>query len=1180
LIDSPTAAPRDVVTDRYGVAPGPVFLTGIQALVRLPLEQMRHDAANGLNTRGFVTGYPGSPLGGYDVALGRAHALLAKHGITHVPGQNEELAATALMGTQMLDAYPHPGVDGVAGYWYGKGPGVDRAGDAFKHGNFAGTSTHGSVVILSGEDHEAKSSTVPYQQEFAFEHFGIPILYPASVSEFLTFGLHAAALSRFSGCWVALKLVAPLCDGGEGVDPAAAEPTIVIPPAVLIDGIPFRKKTDFSFFPVRTVETERRLYMERHVAVAAYARANTLDRLALSSGHDGIGIIAAGKSYTDMRQALIELGFDESSLSAAGVRIAKIGVLAPLDGDFVRTFARGLRQIIVVEEKRDFLERQIGRAVCQIGSIEINGKFDQQGRPLFPIAGGMDVDIVAEGLARLLRPWIGIPPKGEARLAIVAMARQLAVPALPRRTPNYCSGCPHNVSTKLAPGQTAWGAPGCHVFAALIEQPERHIEALTQLGGEGIPWIGLSPYIGKKHMVQNVGDGSLFHSSYQNIRFAVAAGVNITFRILFNGVVANTGGQAPVGNATIPNLLAKLALDGVERIVLIAREPAAYRRIQLPRIASVRSASELQSSMAELAATAGVTVLLYDGECANERRRRQKRGNAPRPMSFTVVNEDVCENCGDCGAKSNCMSLQKVDTEFGQKTQIQQSSCNQDQSCLDGECPSFVTVKVRAGTGVRKPPVPIFTGSPPEPSRPALAGPFHIYIPGVGGSGVITTNAILAQAATLDGNEVKSYDQTGAAQKWGPVLSNLIVAPPGQALHSNKVGIAGADLYLALDAMAGADAQNLLYCDRERTTAVINSDVLPSGEMIRDISIKPRADELTQAILARTRAEGCIVLPAGSIAERLFADTMMSNLVAVGAAYQSGSLPISAANIERAIELNGTQVQANIMAFRAGRVSQYSPADLAKRMMSPYGTLADHLRTVVQRPRSTHLTASLLAGLPELDDVTRRLLEVRALDLVAYQNVRYARRFVATVAAFANMEREALADGNARLTGLVIRHLYQLMAYKDEYESARLLTDPVFAERVRSSFPGYEKMSFNLQPPFMRAMGLRKKFAVSSAFSMPLRFLARLKFIRGSFADPFGYAKPRKAERQAIEWYVGLIEVASRYLRPEHTALLGELLSVPESVRGYEQIKLARLAAAKQRAAVLVQRLESPPASV
>lgn len=1157
-------AMRPVLADRYAESDGTIYMTGLQTLVRLPLEQMRADAAAGLRTKGFITGYPGSPLGSYDIALAQAKPMLADLGITHLPGQNEELAATALTGTQMLDNYPHPDVDGVVGYWYGKGPGLDRAGDALKHGNFAGTSKHGAVVVLSGEDHEAKSSTVPYQQEFAFEHHGIPVLYPATVSEFMTFGLHAAALSRYSGCWTAMKLVGPLCDGGESVDLAAARPNIILP-ELEIDGAPFRKSTDFGFFPVLTVAHERRLYEERHLAVAAYGRANGLDRVILSGEGDRIGIVTAGKSYADTREALRDLGFDEATLRRNGVRIAKIGMLAPADSVFLRDFARGLEWIIVIEEKRDFLERQVGRAVCELGPIQVVGKYDSNGKPLFPIAGGMDSDLVAEKLAQQLEPLIGLPERGRERLRTLASARATKAVSLPRRTPNYCSGCPHNVSTKLAPGQSAWGAPGCHVFASLMEQPERKIEALTQLGGEGLPWIGLSRYTSKEHIVQNVGDGALFHSSFQNIRFAVSSGVNITYRILYNGVVANTGGQERVGDAEVPLLLSKLVLEGVKKIILIASDPQAYRSERLPDKVEVRDSSRVQSSMAELAEIEGVTVLIYDGECANERRRRQKRGKLPPPDIFTVVNEDACENCGDCGAKANCMSLQKVETELGAKTQIHQSSCNQDRACLDGDCPSFVTVKVEPGTKIAKPKMPDFADDMPEPAAmPSLDTSYHIYVPGVGGTGVITTNAILAQAATLDGNAVKSFDQTGAAQKWGAVLSSLILAKHADSLITNKVGVAEADLYLALDAMAGADRTNLMCCDSDRTAAIISSDVLPSGEMIRNVHMAFDRNAYIHEIATHTSSHH--VLAARTIAERLFGSYMMTNMVAVGAAYQAGLLPISAASIEQAITMNGTQARANIMAFRAGRISQIDPDRLSAMIEQPYGTLADHLSGVMARPGADAKADRLLAGLPPVDDATRTMIARRAVDLDQYQNAGLARRYVDVVGRFAAQGR------SPDLVPTVARNLYKLMAYKDEYETARLLSDPIFAERVREQFPGFRAMMINLQPPLMRHFGLNKKIALGPWFMPLLRTLAKFKFVRGSLFDPFGHNPARKAERDAIGWYIDLVDHVRENARAGTQADDAELLALPESIRGYEDIKLRSLDAARKRASAILQR--------
>jgi indolepyruvate ferredoxin oxidoreductase len=651
--------------DRYLVEAGTVYLSGLQALVRLPIDQSRRDRRAGLRIGTFISGYPGSPLGGYDLALRQARALCERHDILHVPGANEELAATAISGTQMLDHYPHSRVDGVVALWYGKGPGVDRSGDALKHGNFAGTSRHGAVVVLSGDDHEAKSSTMPYQDDYAFVSHGMPILYPAATAEFLTLGLHAIAMSRLSGCWVAMKLVGQLADGGATVNVAPDRPAIVVP-EVTIGGRPFQKTTDFTFFPGTNIETERRLYYERHQAVLAYARANRLDRVLARGDRDRLGIITAGKSAADARQALRDMGLDDQALARGGIRLLSVGLIYPLDGELIRDFARDLEEIVVIEEKRGFLESQVKEALAGVGRpCRIVGKLDERGAPLFPIQGGMDSDLVAERLGPRLLPLLGEHPGIRRRLAQIAAVRARPVEVLPGRTPNYCSGCPHNISTRLLEGQVAWGSPGCHSFASIIEQPERHIASMTQLGGEGLPWIGLSPFTDRRHMVQNVGDGSLFHSSYLNIRFCVAAGVNITFKILYNGAVANTGAQDMVGGKPIPELTRLLETEGVRRIAVLTKNPGAYRGAGLAASAGVHRVEDLDRLQRELADTPGVTVLIYDGACANERRRRQKRGTVPVPNRFVVINEEVCEGCGHCGALTNCMSLIWVESVVG-----------------------------------------------------------------------------------------------------------------------------------------------------------------------------------------------------------------------------------------------------------------------------------------------------------------------------------------------------------------------------------------------------------------------------------------------------------------------------------------------------------------------------------
>src|SRR5215471_16500289 len=937
--------------DRYLLKEGRVFLSGIQAMVRLPIDQARRDRRAGLRTGSFVSGYPGSPLGGYDLTLHGSRALVEQFDIVHQPGQNEELAATAVTGTQMLDIYPSSRHDGVVGIWYGKGPGMDRSGDAIRHGNAMGTSRHGAVVMLSGEDHEAKSSTLPIQQEWAFVHAGIPVLHPASVREFLELGMHAIAMSRYSGCWVGMKLVGQLCDGGQTFTVDPEEPRIVLP-ELEIGGRPFAKSQYLRFFPVETCENERVVFEERHAAVLAYARANGLDRVPVATPRDRLGILTAGKSWADTRQALHDLGLDDRALEAAGVRLIKVGMLYPADEAFLREAASGLDELIVVEEKRGFLEERVRAALAGVAAApRVVGKLDERGERLFPLHGGMDADLVAERLGPRLRERVAEPALLDHRLRQLRAVRERAYPVLAKRTPNYCSGCPHNLSTRLLPGQEAWGAPGCHVFASIIEQPERHIEAITQLGGEGLPWIGLAPFTDRPHIFQNQGDGGLWHSGYQNIRFAVAAGVTMTYKILYNGTVANTGAQDPVGARDVPTLATMLALEGVRKIAIVASDPRAYRRAALPRIARVHGADAYDEVVRDLERTPGVTVFLYDGECANERRRKQKRGLRPRATRYVLINEDVCENCGHCGALTNCMSLQKVDTEMGPKTQVHQSSCNQDHACLGGDCPSFVTVDVRPGTGHRRTSPPeLGADAVPEPRLPRLDRPYHVYIPGVGGTGVLTVNAILGWAALLDGKEVMSYDQTGAAQKWGAVLSSIVISEAGRPAPANRVGLGGADLYLAFDLMAGADRSNLERCDPERTAAVMNTTLLPSGELIRDVRKEAPVEPMVRAIRELTDPARCVEVEGRQLAEALFGDYMAANIFTLGAAHQAGLLPISAAAIEGAIELNGVSVGQNVQAFRYGRLARFDP---------------ERLQALVSPPRAESVPP--LEGFAELD---------------------------------------------------------------------------------------------------------------------------------------------------------------------------------------------------------------------
>lgn len=1175
-------ATKGRLTDRLTATSGRHFMPGIQGLVRLPLEVARRDREAGLLTGVFISGYPGSPLGGYDLALEREQQLLEEHGIVHVPAGNEEQAATACMGTQMLESYPHSKVDGVTAFWYGKGPGVDRSGDALKHGNFAGTSPLGAVVLLVGDDHEAKSSTMPYQEEPALAAAGIPVLYPASVAEFRSLGLHAAAMSRFSGCWVAMKLTNPLCDGGEVVD--YDEPITCVVPELHIDGVPFAKTTDFAFYPGTSIEHERRLYEERLVAAQTYVRTNGLDRTEVSSDHDTIGIVAAGKSWTDVRQAFDDLELTDEDLRRVGIRMLKLSLVSPLDPATMRTFADGLDEIIVVEEKRPFVEDQVRAAVQPLGrAIRVVGKRDEKGAFLLPSYGGFGADQVVEVLAARLQsalPGLVDHP----RLKDLRVVADRDVQTLAVRTPNFCSGCPHNTSTVLSEGQQAWGAPGCGCFAMVIEQPERHIDTLTQYGGEGLPWVGLAPFTDRPHLIQHMGDGSFYHSSHLNIRWAVATGTTITFKILYNGAVANTGAQSAPGQRGVAALTRLLEAEGVARCVVVSKEPGHYRRQRLGRGTTVRQADELQDVSKELEAVAGVTVLVYDETCANERRRKRKRGIAPPPKEYVVINPDVCEACGDCGSSSNCMSLQKVDTEFGAKTHVHTSSCNQDLACLKGDCPSFVTVRTAEGTGYSKPTlIPLSAEELPDPSPDTFTGDtFGVMAAGVGGTGVLTLNAMLATAATLDGHRVSTYDQTGAAQKWGSVLSTLLLHGEGDQSPSNILGAGRANLLLALDEVTAVSPSNQRLCSPERTALVINTDLFATGEMVRDVHATVDRQGVRAQLESICRLDTVVEVPARRIAETLFGDYMLTNIVAVGAALQAGHLPLTPGAIEEAITLNGVAVQSNIQAFRYGRLWISDPERLG-RIIEPPPTSADE-EIVVRR---AGLPAKIRAGYgAEMDRVAawdgdlRRVLAVRVADLIGYQDLAYARSYVDRVAEVHAREQQ-VDPGSTELTMAVAINLHKLLTYKDEYEVARLHLQSAFRDSMADTFTDPRRMTFHLAPPLMRRFGYDRKVSVPGWAAVPLfGMLRRSRRLRGTVADPFGRQRSRIEERELVTWYAGVLDAGLAAFRPLTRGTVVAMAQLPDQIRGYEDIKARNSAEARIRAEQLLRDLERPPLSI
>ena len=942
--------------------------------------------------------------------------------------------------------------------WYGKGPGVDRCGDIFKHANFGGTGPQSAAIILGGDDHNCKSSTLPHQSDFAYMSAGIPILYPASIQEFIELGLHAFALSRFSGCWVALKLVTNLCDGGSVVEVGPDRPQIIVPD-VLIDGKPFHKLQNMTFLPPGTIDMERRLFYDRHTAVRAYAHANGLDRIEAHTGDDRIGLVSAGKSYADLRQALYDMGLDSAALQRLGIRVLRLGIIYPLDTEVVRRFATGLEEIIVVEEKRAFVETQLRDCLYNMAQRpRVLGKYDEHDAPLFPMHGEFDADVIVERLGPRLQR-LGEAPGIAARLAVLQAIRGRHYDPFMARKPNYCSGCPHNRSTRALEGQIVGGGIGCHGMSGLIEQPARHASYLTQMGGEGMPWVGAAPFTETRHIVQNIGDGTYFHSGSQALRACVAAGVNITFRLLYNGAVAMTGGQDAQGSMTIPALTHSLAAEGVKRIIVVSEQPRRWRRAPFSSITTLWPRHKYFDALRELEATPGVTVLINDQQCAAEKRRERKRGIQAEANVFAVINEEVCEGCGNCGEVSNCMSLHPVETEFGPKTRIHQSSCNQDYSCLEGDCPSFVTVEVAPGTGLalKTPPVLDAAVIPEPPQKAVIDGSYAIYIPGVGGTGVVTVNALLCYAALMEGKSLLNLDQTGLAQKGGAVLSNVILTD-GQTVAANKVGMGTANLYLVLDALGGVTPVNLDRTHPTRTVAVVNTTPNPTGEMIRNNTILfPTESSIRRNIDPYTRAAQNLYVDAGTIAEGLFGDHMATNLFMLGMAYQAGLIPLAAASIEQAITLNGVAVQQNQQAFRYGRRYVCEPQAVLDLAVPPPKDFNEERAAMLLYLEEQYSKAEreayfyLLKRCEHLDEEAQRLLAIRIGELIDYQDVAYATSYVDFVLEVAAREAAA-CPGCVEFTHAVIRQLYKVMAYKDEYEVARLHLKQAWHTRLTGMF--------------------------------------------------------------------------------------------------------------------------------
>jgi indolepyruvate ferredoxin oxidoreductase len=1127
---------------KYRLEAGRIFLSGVQALVRLPLDQHRADRRRGLSTATLISGYRGSPLGGLDQTVERHRALLAEHQVVFISGVNEDLGATAVLGSQLAHLYGGARYDGVLGMWYGKAPGVDRSGDILRHANFAGVGRNGGVLALAGDDPQAKSSTLPTHSEVAFYDFHMPVLFPGSVQDILDLGRLGFELSRYSGLWAALKVVTDVADA---VGTAEVDPNRITVAAsqFAYEGRAWEVRQPPGLLPPYTLDVEREIVYGRLEAARAFAAANGLNRITVPAPDAWLGIVAAGKAYYDLRQGLADLGLDDAGLRRHGIRLLKLGMLFPLEGRIVRDFARGLEELLVVEEKRGFIELLLREALYDLTvRPRIVGKRDEAGQILVPADGELDADSVARIVARRLERRVHLDSV-RARVAIIEAARERPISLTLARPPYFCSGCPHNRSTVVPEGSMAAAGIGCHGLAMNMG---RNVIGITQMGGEGVQWVGLAPFVDVPHLFQQLGDGTLFHSGSLAIRQAVAAGTNVTFKILYNSAVAMTGGQDAAGAVPVPDLTRQLDAEGVKRILVLTDEPGKYsRHVRWARGVEVWHRDRLDEAQRVLREVPGVTALIYDQRCAAEKRRLRKRGKLPDPAMRVVVNELVCEGCGDCGVKSNCLSVQPVETEFGRKTQIHQSSCNKDYSCLRGDCPSFLTVVPAGGPRPRarkRYTVDRILPEPPLRVRPAAS----LFLMGIGGTGVVTVNQILGTAALLDGKHVAGLDQTGLSQKGGPVVSHLRIGDT-RADVAGKVGIAEADLYLGFDLLVATATPNLLRARPDLTIAVVSTTQVPTGAMVASPDIAfPDPGGLVAAVNRVTRKDENVFVDALGLGEALFGDHMAANMLLLGAAYQAGAIPVGAAAIEQAIAINGVQVEMNTQAFRAGRVLVADPGWAGSVERSRAGAVA--VRGELG-PEARALVESVGAS-GEL----RRLLEVRVPELIAYQDAAYARPYVEFVRQVLEAERRAV-PAETRLAESVARHLYKLMSYKDEYEVARLHLRPEVRASIEAEM-GAARVRYQLHPPVLRALGMKRKLSLGTWVEGVFRLLVALRRLRGTALDPFGYARVRRVERALVAEYRGMVERALQDLAPDRHERAVRIARLPDLVRGYEDVKL------------------------
>jgi indolepyruvate ferredoxin oxidoreductase len=1119
------AEPAYELADRYRADSGQVFVSGLQAIARLPVDLLRIDRRHGLTTAAFISGYQGSPLGMFGEEVARAAATLPDLPIRYVPGVNEELGATAVMGSQLAVTLPDCKYDGILGMWYGKAPGLDRAGDAIRHAVFASTAPHGGVVAVVGDDPAAKSSSLPSSSDATMVDLHMPVLFPGDVQEALDLARHAAFLSRACGLWSGLKVVTPVADGNGTID-CSLDRIVAVLPMVEIDGKPFRPHPNGRLIAPYSVEMEREFFEVRSDLARQYAALNNLNRVTVRSGDDWIGIAASGHTYHEVREALTLLGLaDEAALQRAGIRLIQLLAPITLDKYVLRDFADGLSDVFVIEEKNPTLELLLRDALYDLPERpRVWGKRDEHGNVLVPYHGLLDADRLIPALRHHLGKRLAD------RLAPDRVKPRGLIPLSVQRAPYYCSGCPHNTSTRAEPGTLVGAGIGCHAMVALME-PERvgELVGLTCMGNEGAQWIGMAPFVERQHIFQNLGDGTFFHSGEIAIRAAVAAGIDITYKLLHNGTVAMTGGQDAQGAVDVPDITRMLIPQGVARIIVTSDAPERFDGVDWPERTEVWPRTRFDEAQHTLAATRGTTVLIHDQGCAAEKRRARSRGLLAKPTFRVMINERICEGCGDCGAKSNCLSVQPIDTPYGRKTAIHQTSCNYDMSCLQGDCPAFATVTIdslAAGAGKQ----PLRAPDPDSLPAPApLVDPdrFTVRLSGIGGTGVITVAQLIGTAAMLDGFHVRGLDQTGLSQKAGPVTSDVRVARD-RPTDSNHASAAGVDCLLAFDLLAASSESHLAGAAPGRTVVVGSVEVVPTGEMVVD----PNGRHYPELTLLRRRLDD-VSRPAdnryfdsAALTQGLFGATTSANVLALGVAVQCGALPLDPDSIERAIELNGVAVEQNTAAFRFGRQWALDP-------------------TVVEA--AAGISAPSIETLDEL-------LDRLTADLAEYQNRAYARRFRSRI-------DEVRSAGSDELTAVAARSLHKLMAYKDEYEVARLALLPESQARYKAIGGPDTQVTYHLHPPMLKAMGVDRKIKFRRLGKPSFAALRAMKGVRGTWADPFARAEVRRLEREMIPEFEAALDALVAGLTPAKLADAIAIAELPDQVRGYEELKLRRATA-------------------